>query len=276
LLANYRVSDNTSGSESDYRARSFLATFGGQDASIDLPLATAAQMSATFPYVSSAARVPISIDRTANSVHFVDGGYYDNDGTASAIEFLRYALAPKREAKSEASTSRAKSPGKTAAAEPQEAPVRILLIEIRNSGDVSPGVSENNPDHTNSKYPWNLTDQADAPLLAFWQAGHESVTARNRVGLGMLEKALKGKLQLHHIVLADNDSDANAGTDPLNWSLTPKQRKEVQKSANGLEPCYVNAKSWFSNWDDLWGKPAQPQPQGCDLKANAAEASSVP
>jgi hypothetical protein len=276
LLANYRVSDGTSGSESDYRARSFLATFGGQDASIDLPLATAAQMSATFPYVSSAARVPLSIDNDVNSVHFVDGGYYDNDGTASAIEFLRYALAPGREARNEASVAAKKSSPTVSVPEPQKPPVRILLIEIRNSGDVSPGTSENEPDRTNSKYPWNLTDQANAPLLAFWQAGHESVTARNRVGLGMLRKALKDRLQLHHIVLADNDSDANAGTDPLNWSLTPKQRREVQKSANGLEPCYANAKSWFSNWESLWGKPAQPQVQGCDLKANAEEVNAVP
>ena len=257
LLANYKVSSSTNGSESGYRARSFLATFGGSGGANDLPLATAAQMSATFPLVSSAARVPVSIYDPPDSPHFVDGGYYDNDGTASAIEFLRYALA----------------------ADSKGPPLRILLIETRNSGDVPPPPPESNPDRTGATSPWNLSDQLSAPLLAFWQAGHESVTIRNRVSLALLQKALEGKLELHRLVLADNDSAANAWTDPLNWSLTPRQRKEVQSSAAALQPCYIAATTWFSNWDSQWaqwGKKPQATDAGCDPKANMPVVGATP
>ena len=106
LLANYRIPDpqlppdaNWPDTKPNYKARSFLATYpratlpSGATALADLPLATAAQMSASFPLISSAARVPWALDSSVQAHHFVDGGYYDNDGTASVIEFLRYALA---------------------------------------------------------------------------------------------------------------------------------------------------------------------------------------
>ena len=58
----------------------------GEKLFADLPLSTAARLSATFPVVSSATRIPRQYARAAS--HFLDGGYFDNDGTASAIEFL--------------------------------------------------------------------------------------------------------------------------------------------------------------------------------------------
>src|ERR1700733_5265042 len=101
LLANYRIPDPDTTQDwpdtrPNYKARSFLATYNtsqrkASEFTPDLPLATAAQLSAAFPYISSAARVPLSIDNHVNAPHFVDGGYYDNDGTSSVLEFLRYA-----------------------------------------------------------------------------------------------------------------------------------------------------------------------------------------
>jgi len=77
LLANYFVPDLKLDAGQNYRAKSFLETFGGAAPNFaDLPLTTAAQMSATFPYVSSAARMPLDVDRFVGSMHFVDGGYY--------------------------------------------------------------------------------------------------------------------------------------------------------------------------------------------------------
>jgi hypothetical protein len=248
LLANYRIPDGAVYSEGTYKSRSFLASFPGKDGKTDLPLATAAQLSATFPYVSSAARVPLSVDSANNSVHFVDGGYYDNDGTASVIEFLRYALA----------------------SDQVNAPVKILLIEIRNSGDVRPSSPENKPDQTESKYPWNFDDQSTAPLLAFWQAGHESVTIRNRVALELLEQVFGHKLKLARVVFADSNSKEAVGTDPLNWSLTPRQRKEVRESAGNLEDSFSTAECWFGSWDNIWGKPEETRNEICAPKANAA------
>jgi hypothetical protein len=176
----------------------------------DLPLATAAQLSATFPLVSSAATFPAV--QSMQGAHYVDGGYYDNDGTASAIEFLRAAVDGL----------------------PSGAPlVRIVLVEIRNS-----------PDSPSSQTccaawfadrcadPWNLIGQLLAPLGAFYAAGHQSVTGRNRVDLNLFEQAYQGKVKvLQHIVIDDEGSMADVKTDPLNWSLTPAQQTEVVRSA---------------------------------------------
>jgi hypothetical protein len=260
LLANYAIPYEDLDLGPNYRARSFLATYGSSpdpDGKFaDLPLATAAQMSATFPYVSSAARVPMSVDNEVNSVHFVDGGYYDNDGTASAIEFLHYALRksadpkPPSAAKPQTPKPEPKDQGKKTE-EPSDS-LRVLLIEIRNSGDIEGSAPETQPDVIPGQRPWNLFNQIGAPLLGFWQAGHESVTARNQAGLELLEEALGGRLQIHRVVFADLCSIKATDTDPLNWSLTPRQRKEIVRDASTqMQQQYVEAKRWFEDtrWD---------------------------
>jgi hypothetical protein len=269
LLANYDVPDLGVDDGLNYRAKSFLGTFGQVDRPdgryFDLPLPTAAQMSATFPYVSSASRMPVDVDDFVGSMHFVDGGYYDNDGTASAIEFLRYALAPSTVQSAESNPSSSaqdaltQEQGRLKAIEDWIAkmkhPVRVLLIEIRNSGDISPTGPELPGDRNGEKYPGNVLFQIGAPPTALWQAGHESVTARNRTGLALLEKALSGKLEVHRITFADDRTQDVTGTDPLNWSLTPAQRTEVTQSADPnamLKAQYQEAKTWFYWSPEQW------------------------
>jgi hypothetical protein len=272
LLANYKVPQAQLNDEPEYRARSFLATYerrsphgGLASTQVDLPLATAAQMSATFPYVSSAARAPVTADFHVDAVHFVDGGYYDNDGTASAIEFLRYALNPSDgELKSHADEQAINRLGK-------DLPhLRILFIEIRNSGDIEPTGPEGRGDESGATTPWNALSQLGGPLLAFWQAGHESVTGRNRNALGLMEQALSDKLELHRLVFADDNSLSVAGTDPLNWSLTPRQRAEVRSSAIALPFQEEQARCWFTQWEIMWTNahlPTARKPGTCDGSA---------
>jgi len=265
LSANYKIPDCRLEGEfrPDYRARSFLETFkkrriGATDSYADLPIASAAQLSATFPYVSSAARAPMAVDNAVNSVHFADGGYYDNDGTASAIEFLRYALGP---ANSNPPSGTTPEPPKAAMACPaapavRGKPLRILLVEIRNSNGIYGSGPESVPDHNGGTAPWNLFSQVGGPLLGFWQAGHESITPRDQSGLELLEHAYAGKLIVQSLVFADQWSTDTVGTDPLNWSLTPQQRREVQKSAKRSEmtTLYTLALKWFNASPIAWSK----------------------
>jgi hypothetical protein len=65
-----------------------------------IPVVTAARLSATFPYVSPAARAKIPPqarkDEDGNRYyedHLVDGGYYDNYGISSLVEWLDWKLA---------------------------------------------------------------------------------------------------------------------------------------------------------------------------------------
>lgn len=228
LLANYQVPRNSvTGTNESYPAESFLykyRTSSNSNMSVDLPLATAAQLSATFPYVSSAARVPQAVD-PKGGLHYVDGGYYDNDGTASAIEFLRSAL---------------QNPTRP------EPVLRIILVEIRNS----PNPESDLP--SESANPWNVLGQLVAPLSTFWSAGHESVTERNRVGLDLFEKAYADKVRIERIVFADSRATDRVSTDPLNWSLTPRQRDEAQESAARLTTKYEAVRNWFFNFDKMW------------------------
>jgi hypothetical protein len=56
----------------------------------DVPLSTAAHLSARFPYVSPGGRVMAHPDMCG---HFVDGGYFENSGTATLLDLLQ-ALGP--------------------------------------------------------------------------------------------------------------------------------------------------------------------------------------
>jgi hypothetical protein len=322
LLANYQVPHYPLDVNSIYPAQSFLNAFGSCSSQApDLPLSAAAQLSATFPYVSSAARVPKSLN--CHSVHFVDGGYYDNDGTASALEFLRYALASPEwlsrtvavlelQAKAKHAETRQDEdkathnhPGQNEIQpcdpdaipsgdqniqllcgelshlksvadkiKQQKHPLRIVWIEIRNSGDFDGGVQQtsggNGADLTDS----NLLGQLGDVPLAFWQAGHESVTARNRVALGLTEQAIPCEVQIHRIIIADSSSKKDINTDPLNWSLTPIQRYEVRNSATKVTRSYIEAKKWFYNPPDLWDEAQAANDTPCVTSAQVISAGS--
>jgi predicted acylesterase/phospholipase RssA len=54
----------------------------------DLPVVTAVRLAATFPYVSPAARPLID----SPEYHAVDGGYYDNPGVSTLVEWLTEGL----------------------------------------------------------------------------------------------------------------------------------------------------------------------------------------
>lgn len=245
LLANYFIKQADSPDPLvSHPAPSFLnlygsLPFGNGTGFVDLPLATAAQLSATFPYVSSAATLKVA--KPPDGVHFVDGGYYDNDGTASAIEFIRYAVAesallhPQAASVSHA-VSGAKAKIGTAVAAPN--PLRILLVEIRNSPDAVGNAPLVPPQDQGS--PWNVASQLVAPLKGFWSAGHGSITERNREALGLLEGDLHDRLVVQHFVIDDQVTahpnppcvpPKSVASDPLNWYLTPCQQIEVDISA---------------------------------------------
>jgi hypothetical protein len=285
LLANYKIpDDNTEIQRGMFvHAESFLNVYGelnGKNPNshifADLPLSSAARLSATFPYVSSVSRIPPSYTTYSQAkdgkhfnpgFHFADGGYYDNDGVASAIEFLCYAFAdgrcdppkqalPTQPAGQTTVTSQA-VPAKHAATaretnafgmipdsigkEPQNQKPYILFIEIRDSCDVT----EEDPNdlasqQRNSKALFNAIDQLGAPVHAFWLAGHDSITLRNRRELQVAESALGlGGGRLNHIVIpyCDRQNGKESGSNyALSWSLTPLQREEIQRAAERRTP----------------------------------------
>jgi hypothetical protein len=182
----------------------------------DLPLATAARLSATFPIVSSATRIPAEFAKHA--YHFVDGGYYDNDGTASAIEFIKSGL--------DSSTLGRGKDGR----------LKIVLFEIRDDDgstvrDENSFTSQNQ--NTDDKRSWTQINQLTAPLSGMWAAGHESISMRNRRELCILEQAYQDRLDIHHVVFTiKNDPDQLS---PLSWNLTIAQRDMITDRVRGTK-----------------------------------------
>lgn len=91
-------------------------------ARVSMSLWSAARLSATFPYVSPAARSELEDpgsgqgNRRTPAHHMIDGGYYDNYGVASALDWLQVVL-----------EDRARHPDRYAFE-------RVLVVQIRAFG----------------------------------------------------------------------------------------------------------------------------------------------
>jgi hypothetical protein len=219
-------------------AASFLQTFaeqcpGAKHPLADLPLSTAARLSASFTYVSPATRPAESL--IPYGYHFVDGGYFDNDGTGSVIEFL---------------DSIARAGGF-----PENSIQPILLIEIRNgsdtSNDRSPESYSCQSEHCNSPgsspKPWGPWRQLAAPPEAMYMAGHESITRRNRRELCLLEDELQPRVVLHHAVFPLIDEHG-----ALSWHLTSRQGRYIEQAIKTpqAQAAIKNAVEWFRAAED--------------------------
>src|SRR5205823_5102490 len=99
----------------------------------DVQIVTAARLSASFTYVSPAARP----DLDGPQFHVVDGGYYDNYGMTTLMQWLQQALE-----------------------ESGAPPKRILVVQIR-------GTPPDPPDRPDAWHGWFY--QAWAPLEAMLQ-----------------------------------------------------------------------------------------------------------
>ena len=154
----------------------------------DVSLVTAARLSATFPYVSPAARPDIA----GTQIHVVDGGYTDNYGMATLLTWLDEAL---------------RAPGN---------PVRhVLIIEIR----ASPPASEPPP---LSWRGWPF--QSYAPISAMLNVRDTGQLPRNEEELGLLRRyAASCNIDIEDAVFEYPPENA-----PLSWHLSPNDKKQIE------------------------------------------------
>jgi hypothetical protein len=160
-----------------------------QFAEHDISLVTAARLSATFPYVSPAARPDID----GTQIHVVDGGYTDNYGMATLIAWLDEAL--------------------RASGNPIR---RVLIIEIR----ASPPATEPPP------LAWRgWPFQAYAPISAMLNVRDTGQLPRNQEELQILRRfAASCNIDIEDSVFEYPPEDA-----PLSWHLSPNDKKEIER-----------------------------------------------
>jgi len=159
---------------------------------LDVPVTTAVRLSATFPYVSPAARV----NRNAGfdeQYHYVDGGYYDNYGTATIVEWLRLGLSKLQ----------------------TELPNRVLIVEIRSF----PNTTAAEPRDQGG---W-LADLLQ-PLLTLYAVRGAGQAAHSDLNVSLLGDG--GSLVSHVQITfpARIFEDQDDASPPLSWHLTPRDR----------------------------------------------------
>jgi hypothetical protein len=172
----------------------------------DIDLWTAARLSATFSYVSPAARAacfdsvrakrdPAKTDSTGR-LHLIDGGYHDNYGVASALNWLTAALEGYGNA----------------------LPVsRIALIEIR----AKPDIPKSTP----------RTEWSSAWLGPFWgllSSWGYAQTSANDTSVNQLISRFKKRLsQSTEAIDFQSFVFVPDGSGPLSWHLSTEQKTKL-------------------------------------------------
>jgi hypothetical protein len=168
--------------------------FGTRYPRLDVPMTTAVRMSATFPYVSPAARVNDQAGRD-DQYHYVDGGYYDNYGTASMIDWLDSGLRA----------------GIT------HSPSGILMIEIRSFPD---GQSEQEaPQHG-----W-FADLLQ-PVKTLYYVRGAGQAAHSELNGDLMSETW----QFSRLSITFPRQHADDQAPPLSWHLTPADRLAIMQA----------------------------------------------
>lgn len=172
-------------------------------AKLDIPVVRGARLSASFPYVSPAAR-PRDADLQP---HMVDGGLFDNYGTATLTEWLDDALETQH-----------------ARGETDSGVNRILLIQTQ--GFPSDG-AQTLPKRERSHEGWLF--QLIAPLKTLMNVR----TAGQGSHRGIELELLKDKWLARGVEIEVATFVFNQGGAPLSWHLMPEQKTAIGEAWRG-------------------------------------------
>jgi hypothetical protein len=184
----------------------------------DLKIVTATRLSATFPYISPAARA----DLKGPQYHVVDGGYYDNYGISSLTQWLDEAMTAGTKVK------------------------RILIVQIR----AFPGEDGDGKMQTGPRISRGWFYQAFAPVSTLLNVRTAGQSAHNQIELNLLCETLRNKgLQIETANFEFRSAEQlnkckeseNNYNPPLSWHLTPKQQAEITAEWRRLEGCQDRA-----------------------------------
>lgn len=199
----------------------------------DLPAVTAARLSAAFPYVSPAARTTDEDCRPdakcGARYHVVDGGYYDNYGMTSVVEWLNEALAAKT------------SDGKDLLSE-------VLVIQIQSF-----------PESSSKKPAPGYVSQALAPLLTLLNIRTSAQASHKAIETHLLEERWPKRVKTvpFRFCCLPSEGETPCYDPPLTWKLT-------QGEKNNISACWDNGSQTASLkivQDFLKGMTGQPVAQ---------------
>jgi Patatin-like phospholipase len=178
-------------------SRSFHSIYDGYD----VPVATAVRLSSTFPYITPAARAYFidQGDVREPQYHVVDGGYYDNYGIATLVEWLDAALEKcGREVK------------------------EVMVIRIHGA----PVDGEREPDG-NRGFLYQMT----VPISTLNSVRGAGQLSHSRVELDLLKRSWGDKgISIESATFEFPRSDDPNEAPPLSWHLSEKQKRAIEKA----------------------------------------------
>lgn len=184
-----------------WKARFFSTVYPGAD----IPITTAARLSATFPWVSPITRACMKTcgeEKIANA-HLADGGYFDNYGVVTVINWMR-SLKDKQRAEMKNH--------------------RVLVILIRAFSDSEAG-EEQNGNASGKKDGKGWLYATAGPILTMYNVRNTAQNDRNTTELSLikdlLEKELGGKIEPLPFVLKEKS--------PLSWKLSEQEAARIQE-----------------------------------------------
>ncbi len=196
---------------------------------LDVRAVTAARLSAAFPYVSPMARPRLPDPKDSRGYHLADGGYYDNFGVASLVDWLRTVLPEIRNLSGRK---------------------RILLVQVRDAPRPAP--------EAGTRTGWVVG--ALGPLKTLLSIRTATQTARNEMEVDLFQRlACRQGVQVESFVFTlkpeggkREGEGEKADPLPLSWQLTPKERETVESRwstrDNRIELC--RAKICFETGSD--------------------------
>jgi hypothetical protein len=192
----------------------------GDTRTSDMPLSTAAHLSARFSYVSPAGTIRKK-DGTLWG-HIVDGGYFENSGTTSAVELMEHMRAVAD--RIEDDWSKQHKPHKVA----------LNLILIRNDPDAPSVCSVPAGDPPPPKHPYTKLNDLLSPVRALLSTRQARGRLAEQNALAMLRGFHRqtGNIQspgcesgcVFEFSLGGGDIEP-----PLGWSLSEQARADMQR-----------------------------------------------
>lgn len=180
-----------------WKAHNFRQLYPGRD----LNVATAARLSATFPWVSPLARPELERG-DQRGFHLADGGYYDNYGVASLVDWLNEITGRMRQDKLKLR--------------------RILLVQIRAGDEREKGGAERSG--------WTLSIVGPIQTLLSIRTATQSVRNDTEVDLIQRLACQQAGIAVESFVfkLEPNQGDTAACKTPLSWQLTGGEKRCIE------------------------------------------------
>jgi hypothetical protein len=186
----------------------------------EIDAVTAARLSATFPYVSPPARILRAKGPRSPEYHVVDGGYYDNYGVATLIEWLDDAIAN---------------------APPGTRVPRIVIVEIRDR----PVGDAKRP--TGSR---GLLFQALHPISTMLNVRGAGQLSHNELDMRLLRHVNQiagANVWIRRVIFEFPRIDSRGLTirAPLSWHLTEDDKRHLRNAWKSMTECRTAVGTWL-------------------------------